>query len=62
MNSHSQEVCGLSWSPSGQYLASGANDNKVHIWHSGQVNRMDNVQSVKTLSEHTAAVKVGNIE
>ncbi|KAJ4821772.1 hypothetical protein Tsubulata_035975 [Turnera subulata] len=29
---HTQEVCGLKWSPSGQQLASGGNDNLVHIW------------------------------
>ena len=27
--SHTQEVCGLQWSPDRQYLASGGNDNKV---------------------------------
>ncbi len=26
---HTQEVCGLRWSPDGQLLASGGNDNKV---------------------------------
>ncbi|KAH9330495.1 hypothetical protein KI387_002603, partial [Taxus chinensis] len=29
---HGQEVCGLKWSGSGQQLASGANDNLLHIW------------------------------
>ncbi|KAI3992520.1 hypothetical protein MKX01_022611 [Papaver californicum] len=29
---HDQEVCGLKWSLSGQQLASGGNDNLVHIW------------------------------
>nr|VDC73974.1 unnamed protein product [Brassica rapa] len=29
---HTQEVCGLKWSGSGQQLASGGNDNVVHIW------------------------------
>eukprot|EP01032_Pedospumella_encystans_P038718 gene38718-43882_t len=28
---HSQEVCGLAWSPDGTYLASGANDNTLCI-------------------------------
>lgn len=27
--SHTQEVCGVRWSPDRQYLASGGNDNKV---------------------------------
>uniref|UniRef100_A0A8C2F236 Cell division cycle 20 homolog n=1 Tax=Cyprinus carpio TaxID=7962 RepID=A0A8C2F236_CYPCA len=29
---HTQEVCGLTWSPDGKYLASGGNDNMVYIW------------------------------
>ncbi|XP_072960794.1 cell division cycle 20.2, cofactor of APC complex-like [Typha angustifolia] len=29
---HQQEVCGLKWSGSGQQLASGGNDNLLHIW------------------------------
>ena len=29
---HSQEVCGLRWSPDGRYLASGGNDNLLCIW------------------------------
>lgn len=29
---HRMEVCGLKWSGSGQQLASGGNDNLLHIW------------------------------
>ena len=29
LTGHSQEVCGLRWSPDSQLLASGGNDNKV---------------------------------
>ncbi|CAN0880237.1 Cell division cycle 20.1, cofactor of APC complex [Linum grandiflorum] len=29
---HTQEICGLKWSDSGAKLASGGNDNLVHIW------------------------------
>ena len=29
---HSEEVCGLKWSPSGQQLASGGSDNILYIW------------------------------
>lgn len=29
---HRQEVCGLKWSPNGQQLASGGNDNMLCIW------------------------------
>ena len=31
-NQHNQEVCGLKWSPTGRYFASGGNDNKLHIF------------------------------
>ena len=36
LTGHSQEVCGLRWSPDNQLLASGGNDNKVNMtiyWH-----------------------------
>jgi cell division cycle 20-like protein 1 (cofactor of APC complex) len=48
---HKQEVCGLRWSPDGQYLASGGNDNKLHIWtpHSSV--------PVQSFADHQAAVK-----
>ena len=29
---HSQEICGLKWSPDGKYIASGGNDNKLTIY------------------------------
>ena len=29
---HSQEICGLRWSPDGTMLASGSNDNSVCLW------------------------------
>ena len=29
---HTQEVCGLAWSPSGDCLASGGNDNQLMLW------------------------------
>ncbi len=32
LRGHSQEVCGLSWSPDGRTLASGSNDNSVALW------------------------------
>lgn len=32
LNKHSQEVCGLKWSPEENYLASGGNDNHIYIW------------------------------
>uniref|UniRef100_A0A8C5FTD6 CDC20/Fizzy WD40 domain-containing protein n=1 Tax=Gadus morhua TaxID=8049 RepID=A0A8C5FTD6_GADMO len=32
LEGHTQEVCGLEWSPDGRYLASGGNDNMVYVW------------------------------
>ena len=32
LKGHTQEVCGLKWSPSGNQLASGGNDNILTIW------------------------------
>lgn len=48
---HKQEVCGLQWSPDGQYLASGGNDNRLLVWspHAST--------PVQKYTEHTAAVK-----
>ncbi|KAK9823526.1 hypothetical protein WJX72_003403 [[Myrmecia] bisecta] len=50
MRGHEQEVCGLKWSPNGQQLASGGNDNLMHIWDAAgtQVHRIE---------AHQAAVK-----
>jgi len=49
---HSQEVCGLAWSPNLQQLASGGNDNQLCIWD----NRLTSVPAM-VFSQHTAAVK-----
>jgi cell division cycle 20, cofactor of APC complex len=56
MAHHTQEVCGLSWSPDGKYLASGANDNALCIWDSDTSQSM-NATPKYTLTDHTAAVK-----
>lgn len=32
LHAHKQEVCGLKWSPCGNYLATGGNDNKLLVW------------------------------
>lgn len=57
LSGHTQEVCGLRWSPDGRYLASGGNDNILNIWSAvpGQVYTQG--QPLYTLSEHQAAVK-----
>ncbi|KAK0579261.1 hypothetical protein LWI29_023572 [Acer saccharum] len=49
---HTHEVCGLKWSPSGQQLASGGNDNLLHIW-----NNRRSTQWLHRLEEHTSAVR-----
>lgn len=50
LRGHSQEVCGLKWSPDGRLLASGGNDNLVNIWQADGRN-------AHTLTQHQAAVK-----
>lgn len=54
-NAHTQEVCGLKWSPDQRFLASGGNDNLVKIWQEHSLN-----EAVHTFTEHTAAVKVSH--
>ncbi|VFQ62964.1 unnamed protein product [Cuscuta campestris] len=60
---HSQEVCGLKWSASGQQLASGGNDNLLYIWDrsstavSSSNSTSSTTQWLHRFEEHTAAVK-----
>ncbi|KAI4330802.1 hypothetical protein MLD38_029051 [Melastoma candidum] len=54
---HTQEVCGLKWSASGQQLASGGNDNILHIWDRSLSSSSAPSQWLHRLEEHTAAVK-----
>jgi cell division cycle 20, cofactor of APC complex len=57
---HTQEVCGLKWSGSGQQLASGGNDNLVHIWDVSMVSSVPSAgrnQWLHMLEDHMAAVK-----
>lgn len=54
LTSHSQEVCGLKWAPSGNQLASGGNDNLLHIWDH---NSISNGTHLHRLDAHQAAVK-----
>ena len=51
LRGHEQEVCGLKWSPSGAQLASGGNDNVLHIWDA------DGSRPAQRLTAHCAAVK-----
>ncbi|KAH7538393.1 cell division cycle 20.2, cofactor of APC complex [Ziziphus jujuba] len=54
---HEQEVCGLKWSASGQQLASGGNDNVLHIWDRAMASSNSPTQWLHRLEEHTSAVK-----
>ncbi|XP_041127101.1 cell division cycle protein 20 homolog isoform X2 [Polyodon spathula] len=55
LSGHSQEVCGLKWSPDGKYLASGANDNLVYVWPNVQESR--DSTPVHCFAQHQGAVK-----
>ncbi|XP_013409650.1 cell division cycle protein 20 homolog [Lingula anatina] len=52
---HTQEVCGLKWSPDGRFLASGGNDNLLNIWQADM--GQSEPSPVLTFSQHQAAVK-----
>ncbi|XP_071949532.1 cell division cycle protein 20 homolog [Antedon mediterranea] len=54
LNYHTQEVCGLKWSPDGKYLASGGNDNLVNVWNGTMMNAPSPIHS---FTQHQAAVK-----
>ncbi|KAL2345330.1 hypothetical protein Fmac_006615 [Flemingia macrophylla] len=54
---HQQEVCGLKWSPSGRQLASGGNDNVIHIWDRSIVSANSPTHWLHRFEEHRAAVK-----
>ncbi|AED93702.2 cell division cycle 20.2, cofactor of APC complex-like protein [Arabidopsis thaliana] len=55
---HTEEVCGLKWSESGKKLASGGNDNVVHIWdHRSVASSNPTRQWLHRFEEHTAAVR-----
>uniref|UniRef100_H3DCT0 Cell division cycle 20 homolog n=1 Tax=Tetraodon nigroviridis TaxID=99883 RepID=H3DCT0_TETNG len=55
---HSQEVCGLQWSPDGRYLASGGNDNLLCVWPRVPEGSPGNrSQAIHKWSEHQGAIK-----
>lgn len=54
LREHTQEVCGLAWSPDGSMLASGANDNRLCLWDAAASSSSGPRFS---LTEHQAAVK-----
>uniref|UniRef100_A0A915CKH7 Anaphase-promoting complex subunit 4-like WD40 domain-containing protein n=1 Tax=Parascaris univalens TaxID=6257 RepID=A0A915CKH7_PARUN len=53
---HTQEVCGLQWSPDGRYLASGGGDNVVNVWDSNMITA-DEPSPIYTFCDHLASVK-----
>lgn len=59
LQGHSQEVCGLKWSPSGKFLASGGNDNLLNIWRADGGSLLTSTEPLYTFNEHQSAVKVG---
>ncbi|KAJ1688006.1 hypothetical protein LUZ63_019396 [Rhynchospora breviuscula] len=50
-NNHSDGICGLKWSPSGQYLASGGTDKLLHVW---DISKSD---PLHRFNNHTASVR-----
>ncbi|KAE9599688.1 putative transcription factor WD40-like family [Lupinus albus] len=54
---HQQEVCGLKWSGTGQQLASGGNDNFVHIWDRSMSSTSLPTRWLHRFEEHRGAVK-----
>ncbi|KAK6926232.1 WD40 repeat [Dillenia turbinata] len=51
---HTQEICGLKWSNTGNVLASGGNDNLICIW---DALKMSSSHLLHRFNEHRAAVK-----
>ena len=54
---HRQEVCGLKWARSGQQLASGGNDNLLHLWDVSMPSSGRRTRWLHRLEDHSAAIK-----
>ncbi|XP_063241197.1 cell division cycle protein 20 homolog isoform X2 [Bacillus rossius redtenbacheri] len=54
---HTQEVCGLKWSPDGRFLASGGNDNLLCVWAAAAGERHSQPRPLHVFDAHAAAVK-----
>ncbi|XP_061510621.1 cell division cycle protein 20 homolog [Anopheles gambiae] len=57
LQGHTQEVCGLKWSPDGKYLASGGNDNLVHVWSSAHGAPHATGEPLHVFNQHQAAIR-----
>ncbi|XP_059566592.1 cell division cycle protein 20 homolog, partial [Myotis daubentonii] len=55
LSGHSQEVCGLRWSPDGRHLASGGNDNLVNVWPRAALEA--GWVPLQTFTQHQGAVR-----
>ncbi|KAI4730084.1 WD40 repeat-like protein [Aureobasidium sp. EXF-10728] len=42
---HTQQICGLAWSPDGQYFASGGNDNALCVFETRRVLQLENIST-----------------
>lgn len=54
---HQSEICGLKWSPKGDQLASGGNDNLLNIWDAKMLSSRHVTKPVHCFTAHRAAVK-----
>ncbi|KAJ8617893.1 hypothetical protein MRB53_014079 [Persea americana] len=54
---HHEEVCGLKWSGSSRQLASGGNDNLLHIWDLAMASYNSPTQWIHRFDDHVATVK-----
>uniref|UniRef100_A0A6M2DIJ8 Putative anaphase promoting complex cdc20 cdh1 and ama1 subunit n=1 Tax=Xenopsylla cheopis TaxID=163159 RepID=A0A6M2DIJ8_XENCH len=57
IEAHTQEVCGLKWSPDGRYLASGGNDNILNVWSAVRGQCYGEETPLHVFNSHQAAVK-----
>ncbi|KAF7281985.1 cell division cycle 20 protein fzy [Rhynchophorus ferrugineus] len=57
ISAHTQEVCGLKWSPDRKYLASGGNDNVLNIWAAVNEGYHSEITPLHVFTQHQAAVK-----
>lgn len=57
LRAHTQEVCGLKWSTDGKHLASGGNDNMVHVYSTANGASHTTTEPLYAFNQHQAAVR-----